>query len=52
MNNFLKIGKQKEKEFAQILIDNFGGTITYPSKKVDMFDHIDLYWNNIGFDVK
>lgn len=30
MNNFLKIGKQKEKEFAQILIDNFGGTITYP----------------------
>ena len=51
MNSFLKIGKQKEKEFAQILIDNFGGTITYPSKEVDMFDHIDLYWNNIGFDV-
>ena len=43
MNNFLKIGRQKEKEFAQILIDNFGGTITYPSKEVDMFDHIDLY---------
>lgn len=52
MTSFLKVGKQKEKEFAQILIDNFGGTITYPSKKVDMFDHIDLYWNNIGFDVK
>ena len=33
MNNFLKIGRQKEKEFAQILIDNFG---------VDMFDHIYL----------
>ena len=43
MNNFLKIGQQKEKEFAQILIDNFEGTITYPSKKVDMFDHVDLY---------
>lgn len=52
MISFLKNGQQKEKEFAQILINNLGGTVIYASKEVDMFDHIDLYWNGIGIDVK
>lgn len=43
MISFLKNGQQKEKEFAQILINNLGGTVIYASKEVDMFDHIDLY---------
>lgn len=52
MISFLKNGQQKEKEFAQTLINNLGGTVIYASKEVDMFDHIDLYWNGIGIDVK
>lgn len=43
MNSFLKTGQQKEKEFAQTLVNTFGGTITYASKETDIFDHIDLY---------
>lgn len=43
MISFLKLGKQTEKEFAQVLTNTLGGTITNTSKKDDIFKHIDLY---------
>lgn len=52
MTSFLKLGKQTEKEFAQVLTNTLGGTITNTSKKDDIFKHIDLYWNGVGIDVK
>ena len=43
MTSFLKLGKQTEKEFAQVLTNILGGIITYAPKEDDIFKHIDLY---------
>ena len=56
LQEYLNLGLQKELEFAQVLVSNFGGEIYHSTIEEDQSDHIDLWWiyNNkrIGFDVK
>lgn len=41
--SFLKTGKLKEKEFADLLVLNEGGTVTYSDYNTDTRDHIDIF---------
>lgn len=54
--SFLKTGKLKEKEFADLLVLNEGGTVTYSNYNTDTRDHIDIFWTKndktVSFDVK
>lgn len=53
IKEFLEEGKKKEQEFAECFLKTMGGTIQHASSKDDMYNHVDLYWNNKwGFDVK
>ena len=51
-----KLGKEKEREFSQLLLSKFGGEMIKSSKNDDMYNHIDLIWRYRGgeysFDVK
>ena len=51
-----KLGRSKEKECAELLIESEGGKIRWATKEEDMFKHIDFYWvkdgKDIGIDVK
>ena len=53
---FVKVGAEKEQEFADLLVLKHGGVVTHSDRNTDIKDHIDLFWEIDGkkfsFDVK
>jgi hypothetical protein len=51
-----RIGKEKEIEFSELLLSEYGGEVLKSSKEDDMYNHIDIIWtyknNSYSFDIK
>lgn len=56
ISKFLHEGRKKELEFAQLLVQLYGGKIYKSTINDDIHKHVDLWWKYngkiVGFDIK